>query len=102
MLYAIAYIEYLFAIAYIVTMDTIARTPKQLGAGIRRDRRQKDLTQGDLGEKMHARQATVSKLENGEPTTQLRILMDALAALDLELVIRPRTTVSAEDIEGLF
>jgi HTH-type transcriptional regulator/antitoxin HipB len=32
----------------------------------------------------------------------LRILMDALAALDLELVIRPRTTVTAEDIEGLF
>ena len=24
------------------------------------------------------------------------------AALDLELLIRPRTTVSAEDIEGLF
>jgi HTH-type transcriptional regulator/antitoxin HipB len=83
-------------------MDTIARTTKQLGAGIRRYRRQKHLTQGGVGEKMHARQATVSKLESGEPTTQLRILMDALAALDLELVIRPRTTVSAEDIEGLF
>ena len=101
-LYAIAYIDLLFAIAYIFIMDTIARTPKQVGAGIRRYRRQKDLTQGGLGEKMHARQATVSKLESGEPTTQLRILMDALAALDLELVIRPRTTVSAEDIESLF
>jgi hypothetical protein len=28
--------------------------------------------------------------------------MDALTALDLELVIRPRTKVSTEDIEGLF
>jgi HTH-type transcriptional regulator / antitoxin HipB len=83
-------------------MDTIARTPKQLGAGIRRYRRWMDLTQSDLGDKMHARQATVSKLESGEPAMQLRVLMDALAALDLELVIRPRTTISAEDIEGLF
>jgi HTH-type transcriptional regulator / antitoxin HipB len=83
-------------------MDTIARTPKQLGAGIRRYRRQKGLTQGGLGEAMHARQATISKLESGEPATQLRILMDALTALDLELVIRPRTRVSAQDIEDLF
>jgi len=97
-----AYIDYLYGIAYLASMDTIARTPKQLGAGIRRYRRQKNLTQGDLGNKMHARQATVSKLESGEPATQLRILVDALAALDLELVIRPRTKVSAGDIESLF
>jgi HTH-type transcriptional regulator / antitoxin HipB len=83
-------------------MDTIARTPKQLGAGIRRYRRQKSLTQGSLGELMHARQATVSKLESGEPATQLRILMDAVAALDLELVIRPRTKGTTQEIEDLF
>ncbi len=83
-------------------MDTIARTPKQLGAGIRRYRRQKGLTQGALGALMHARQATVSKLESGEAATQLRILMDALTALDLELLIRPRTKASTEQIEELF
>jgi HTH-type transcriptional regulator/antitoxin HipB len=83
-------------------MNTIVRTTKQLGAGIRRYRRQKDLSQGGLGDLMHARQATVSKLESGQPATQLRILMDALAALDLELVIRPRTKVSMQDIEDLF
>jgi HTH-type transcriptional regulator / antitoxin HipB len=83
-------------------MATIARTPKQLGAGIRRYRRQKHLTQRAMGDLMHARQATVSKLENGEPATQLRTLMDALTALDLELVIRGRTKVSSEEIEDLF
>ena len=51
---------------------------------------------------MNARQATVSKLESGEPATQLRVLMDAVAALDLELVIRPRTKVTAQEIEDLF
>jgi HTH-type transcriptional regulator/antitoxin HipB len=100
--YAISYIDALYAFTYCPAMDTIARTPPQLGAAVRRYRRQKDLTQQGLGDKMHARQATVSKLEAGEPATQLRILMDALAALDLELVIRPRTKVSAKDIEDLF
>jgi HTH-type transcriptional regulator/antitoxin HipB len=83
-------------------MDTIARTPKQLGTGVRRYRRQKDLTQVGLAERMHARQATVSKLEAGQPATQLRVLMDALASLDLELVIRPRTKTSVDDIEDSF
>lgn len=83
-------------------MDTITRTPQQLGAAIRRYRRQKNLTQGALGNKMHARQATVSKLEAGEPATQLRTLTDALAALDLELVIRLRTKGSVKAIEDLF
>jgi HTH-type transcriptional regulator/antitoxin HipB len=99
---AIAYIDNLYAIAYYAVMDTIARTSRQLGAGIRRYRRQKGLTQHGLGEKMLARQATVSKLESGGPATQLRILMDALAALDLELVIRPRTIVTTKEIEELF
>jgi HTH-type transcriptional regulator / antitoxin HipB len=83
-------------------MDTIARTSKQLGATLRRFRRLKGLTQGSLGKKMGARQATVSKIESGEPATQLRVLIDALAALDLELVIRPRTTAAADDIEKMF
>jgi HTH-type transcriptional regulator/antitoxin HipB len=60
------------------------------------------MTQGALGQKMDARQATISKLEAGEPGTQLQTLMDALTALDLELVIRPRTTVSTGEIEDLF
>lgn len=83
-------------------MDMIARTPRQAGAAIRRVRRQQNITQADLGAKTHVRQATISKLEAGEPNTQLRILLDALAALDLELVIRPRTSASATDIEDLF
>lgn len=83
-------------------MTQFARTPQQLGALIRRARRQAALTQGALGAKMGARQATISKLEAGEPATQLRTLMDALAALDLELVVRPRTKTAPKDIEDLF
>jgi len=83
-------------------MDQFARTPQQLGSLIRRHRRQAALTQSQLGQKMSARQATVSKLEAGEPATQIKILMDALTALDLELVIRPRTKAEPKNIEDIF
>ena len=67
-------------------MEIVARTTPQLGAALRRVRRRKDLSQRDLG----------------EPGTRLGVLIDALAALDLELVVRPRGKVSKEQIEELF
>lgn len=83
-------------------MDIIARDTRQLGVAIRRRRQEQNLTQAALGERMNARQATVSKLEKGEPATQLQVLMNALAALGLELVVRPRTASSVKELEGLF
>lgn len=83
-------------------MQQVARSTKQIGAAIRRVRRQRALSQEQLGAKMHVRQATVSKLETGKPATQLQMLMDALAALDLELVIRPRSRGRMEDLEDLI
>lgn len=82
--------------------EQIARTEKQLGAILRRARKQQGLTQGRLGGHVHLRQGTVSRLEAGEPAVQLRTLMEALAALNLELVVRPRSQGSAADIEDLF
>ena len=80
----------------------IARDAKQAGAAIRRLRRKLGLTQAELGARMNVRQATISKLEAGEPATQLRILMDALAAMDLELIIRPRSSGADDDLEAMF
>lgn len=82
--------------------DQIARTEKQIGAILRRARKQAGLSQSALGEGVHMRQGTVSRMEAGEPAVQLRTVMAALAALDLELVIRPRTKGSAAEIEDLF
>jgi len=75
--------------------DIIARNAGQLGAIVRRIRKSRKLTQGRLGALMSVRQATVSKLEQGGP-------MDALSALDLELVVRPRTKGQVQEIEDLF
>ncbi len=83
-------------------MNIVVRTTRQVGDAVRRIRRKRHLTQVALGEKTNARQATISKLEAGEPATQLRVLMDALAALDLELVIQPRSRVTFDDIENQF
>ncbi|MFO1058090.1 MAG: helix-turn-helix transcriptional regulator [Dongiaceae bacterium] len=82
--------------------DQIARNEKQLGAILRRARRQAGLRQESLGEHIHLRQATISRLESGEPAVQLRTLMAVLSALDLELVVRPRSKASADAIEHLF
>lgn len=83
-------------------MEQIARTPSLIGNAIRRHRRSLGLIQSTVGEKTKLRQATVSAVERGEPGTQLRTVCDLLAALGLEFVIRPRSTASADEIEGFF
>lgn len=80
----------------------IARTEKQLGAILRRARKQAGVTQSGLGKQIHLRQGTVSRLEAGAPAIQLRTLMEALAALNLELVVRTRIKAGAADIESVF
>jgi HTH-type transcriptional regulator/antitoxin HipB len=82
--------------------DQIARTPKHVGDALRRRRRILGLNQRDLGAKTNLRQATISGLEAGEPGAHLRTLFDLLTALDMELVIRPRSKASAKKIEDLF
>ena len=82
-------------------METIARTPLQLGNSIRQRRRQLGLTQDRLAAKIGMRQRTVSDLESSA-AARVDTVLRTLAALDLELVIRPRTKGSHRDIERLF
>jgi HTH-type transcriptional regulator / antitoxin HipB len=79
-----------------------ARNEKQLGAVLRRIRKQAGLSQSDLGEKIHLRQGTVSRLESGQPAVQLRTLIAVLSALELEITLRPRSKGSASEIEDIF
>lgn len=83
-------------------MDQIARTPKQIGEALRRERRRLGLNQSVLGEKAGLRQATISSVENGETGTQLRTICDIMAALGLEFVIRPRAGSGKDAIEDIF
>jgi HTH-type transcriptional regulator/antitoxin HipB len=83
-------------------MQTIARTPKQIGDALRRVRKLKDMSQAKLGEKTNLWQETISKIEGGSDATKIGTLCSLLAALDLELVIRPRSQGSADEIEDIF
>lgn len=83
-------------------MNDIVRTPKQLGASIRRRRKQLGFSQTALGEKIQLRQATISDLEAGVSAARIATLLDALAALDLELVVRPRSKTAPSEIEDIF
>ena len=76
-------------------MNLIVRNTSQLGAAIRRNRKKQGLTQSALAERMHTRQATISTLEKGEAA--LSTFIDALTALNLEMVIRPRSKASIQD-----
>jgi HTH-type transcriptional regulator/antitoxin HipB len=82
--------------------DQIARTPKQVGDALRRRRRSLGMFQKDIAGKTGLRTATISRVEAGEPGTELRTLFDVLTALDMEVVIRPRTKASTDKIEDLF
>jgi HTH-type transcriptional regulator / antitoxin HipB len=83
-------------------MPKTARTAAQIGALIHRERRSRGLTQAQLGQRIGRRQATISKLEKGEPATQLRTLFDVLTALNLDLTVGPRRQGSNENIQQLF
>jgi HTH-type transcriptional regulator/antitoxin HipB len=83
-------------------MDQITRTSPQLGAALRRRRKQAGLSQDALADRVKLRQATVSRLESGDTGTKLGTLLDVVAALDLEIVLRPRTKGRSADIEDIF
>ncbi len=82
-------------------METIARTPLQLGNSIRERRRKQGLTQEQLAAKVGVRQKTISDIESAG-AARIDTLLRTLGALDLELLVRPRTKGSASDIEAIF
>lgn len=83
-------------------MNQLARTPKQIGAVLRRQRELAGLSQGEIGSRVGLRQATISQIENGYGATKIATICDLLAALDLELNIAPRSKGSASDMEAIF
>jgi len=70
-------------------MDQLIYSPKSLGSAIRRQRKAKKLNQSQAGSTFKLDQATVSSIEQGAAGTRLETLFRMLAALELEMVIRP-------------
>ncbi|CAE6752032.1 HipB protein [Nitrospira defluvii] len=85
-----------------MTMNDLARDPRQIGNLVRRARKRQGLSQAALGEKAGMRQETISLIETGHPAAKLQTILSVLAALDLELRIVPRSKARAADLEEIF
>lgn len=82
-------------------MSDLARSPQQIGNVIRRARKQRQMSQRELGMMARLRQETISLIENGQTDTSIETLLVILAALDLELQIIPRSK-AWQAMEKLF
>lgn len=71
-------------------MDYPIKTPTQLGAVLKGYRRERKITQADLGAKVGLPQNAVSEIEASPDRSSLARVFKLLAALDLDLVVRPR------------
>ena len=61
-----------------------------VGAALREFRRQQGLTQQQLADRAEMHRSYLAELESGTTTEALRQLTRALAALDLEIIVRER------------
>jgi HTH-type transcriptional regulator/antitoxin HipB len=82
-------------------MTQASRTPKQLGAALRRYRKKLGVSQDALGERISKRQATVSNLE-AEGSGTLETLFAVLSALELELIVQPRSKKDGVKLGNIF
>jgi HTH-type transcriptional regulator/antitoxin HipB len=70
--------------------DFSIKTHQQLGSVLQGWRRERGLTQKDAGSKVGLAQKAVSQIETDPGRAGLARIFKLLAALDLEIVVRPR------------
>ncbi len=70
--------------------EVTVRSWSAFGRALRAARQAPGLTQSELAERSRTNRFSIGHLETGEATKAIEKLFDTLAALDLELVVRPR------------
>jgi len=84
----------------------VLTTVRDLGAAVRRVRRENGLTQQRLAERAGVSRQWLSGMESGKnPSAELRKVLDVLAALGLALEFVPQPSLSAQEEDpfaGLF
>jgi HTH-type transcriptional regulator/antitoxin HipB len=90
-LYVVYYIKTFTALNVLIYMkEYLLRTARQLGPVLQGVRKTRALTQAEVGSAMGVPQSVVSKLEADPSYAAFGRIFKLLAALDLELVVRPR------------
>jgi len=68
----------------------VITSAEDLGRALRKYRKDKGLSQSQVGRKFNMTQKTISNIEAGLPGVQLGTLFRLMAALDLEMHLSPR------------
>ncbi len=76
------------------------RTVNELGATIRRERKQRGWTQDALAVRAGISRRTLVALEGGNPRGEIGIVVRVIAALDRELVVTERSGGGGDDLLG--
>lgn len=76
------------------------RTVNELGAMVRRLRKQRGWTQDELAERAGISRRTLVAMEHGNPRGEIGIVVRVIAALDRELAIDERSSGNADDLLG--
>lgn len=74
------------------------QSPALLGQAFKHFRDEKGINQKEVGQSFMLDQTTISSIENGAAGTRMDTIFRLLAALELEMVIRPKQ--SLDSIEG--
>jgi DNA-binding XRE family transcriptional regulator len=77
-----------------------ARTVNELGASIRRARKERGWTQDDLATRAGISRRTLVAIEGGSSRGEIGIVLRVIAALDRELTISERTSRDGDDLLG--
>lgn len=85
----------------------LIRMASEIGQLIREARRRQDMTQSDLARKINATVKWVSHIENGKPTAEIGLVLQALTALGVEMDFRlpssePKTPADADDASAPY
>lgn len=83
-------------------MNELIRSPRMAGHVVRKARKARGWSQDQLAKRMNVRQATISKLETGNPNARMEVFFNALIALELELMVAPRSAGTETDFGNLY
>ncbi|MCC5982680.1 MAG: helix-turn-helix transcriptional regulator [Oceanicaulis sp.] len=83
-------------------MNMLARTPKQMGQIIQRQRKALGMSQTDLAARTGVRQELISRIESGHDGAKIATICELLAALGHEMTVGPRSKSSSADIRDIF
>lgn len=73
-----------------IIVDYSVKTPQQLGAVLRGFRRERQLTQAEAGARVGLAQNAVSEIESNPARSSVERVLKLLAALEVDVVLRPR------------